>query len=148
MSRGIRLLVVMVEAALLYSATSFVLVFTIALTSPATTSTVMRNFELACVFLVPTAAAPWWVFRRLRPYYSQREVRAATGTYAFVAPIAYGAGLAVGPVLGGYMGILLGDAFAIIGAILEVVLLVGVATLFGVSIALRILNLQERVEAN
>ena len=46
-----------------------------------------QTLASALEILIPTGAAVWWIFRKLRARYSRREVRAASITFALMTPV-------------------------------------------------------------
>jgi hypothetical protein len=87
-----RLFVVVLEAALIATAGSFLSILASSLDESwfyATPGGLARWQTLASALeiLIPTGAAAWWIFRRLRARYSRREVRAASITFALITPV-------------------------------------------------------------
>ncbi len=67
----------------------------------------VQGVGVAATVLVPICLAASWVFRRLRGRLIRREALVATLAFGIFVPVPLGATLLLGPIVGGYTGILL-----------------------------------------
>jgi len=127
MRPALRLFLVMGQAALMVTVTYFAFIL-IAVWHLVPHVSVGVQAALGAVgVLAPICFATWWIFRRLRVYYERREARAAAITFGLFTPVPLGIGLLLGPVVGGYTGILLGTESRLVafsGAVMGIVVMI------------------------
>jgi hypothetical protein len=149
-SRIFRLFAVIGQAATLFTVANFLLVLVLvkalvppdALSGPPPrTPSIGEAFTLIAVLVGPAALGYWWIFRKLRGDYSQRQARSAAMAFAIVSPIPLGISLLLGPIVGGYTGIFLGTEsrwVAFSGAVLWIVMVIALMTFIPSLLALRL----------
>ncbi len=106
---------------------------------------IVQGIGVALTVLVPICLAAWWIFRKLRTLYGQRDARVAAITFGVFAPVPLAISLLLGPIVGGYTGMFLGTdsrlvAFSgvVLGIVLMIALMTFVASLLALWITRRI----------
>lgn len=140
MSRTLRLFVVIAQAAFLFTVACFLLtiVLFLLLVPPGVRSgqlppvpTVGEVITLLVVLVGPPALGFWWIFRKLRSEYPRRQALGAALAFAVFSPVPLIIGLAVGPVAGDYVDILLRTEsrwVAFSGAVLGIIVMIALTT--------------------
>lgn len=148
--RTFRLFAVVGQAAALFTAAALLLVLALAkaLIPPAVlfgptprVPSISEAFTEIAALVVPAALGYWWIFRKLHGDYPKRQARSAAMAFAICSPIPLGIGLLLGPIAGGYTGVLLGTdsrAVAFAGAMLWIVVVITLMTFGPTLLALRI----------
>jgi hypothetical protein len=143
MRPGLRLFLVMGKAALTVTATYFALILIAVRPIIPHVSVGVQATAGAVAVLAPICLATWWIFRRLQAHYSRREARAAAIIFGLFTPVPLGIGLLLGPIVGGYTGILLRTESRLVafsGAVMGIVVMITLMTFVPSLLALRIIR--------
>lgn len=84
---------------------------------------IVQAVVLAVTLATPIGAAAWWIFKKLRPNYSQRTARAAAIAFGLFTPVSLGVGVLLSTIIGAYAEGLAGyPFFGLAGAFLGIVI--------------------------
>jgi len=79
--------------------------------------------DVAATVLIPTGAAAWWIFWKLRPNNPSRTARDAAFAFCIFTPVSLGVAVLLSTFVGGYAERLSGNPmFAPVGAFLGIVI--------------------------
>ena len=119
------LLVIVAEAALLFTVAYFVIILIVV--KPIVGLRVplaVRAIATGLGVILPSVTAAWWMFRKLLANYSRSEALGAAIAFGVFAPVPLAIGLVLGQIVGGYVGVFLGNRFAFAGAVAGIVLMI------------------------
>lgn len=115
-----RLFMTSAQAALLFTATSWALTFTILGLIPEAPT--HRGMSIAVAVILPDALGTWLIFRKLRLDHGRGDARRAATAFAVSAPVALAVSLPLAGLVGAYTEGTLGGRFILLAVLGFVVL--------------------------
>ena len=110
---------------------------------------IVQGIGVTATVLAPICSADWWIYLKLRTYYTRREARAAAIAFGVSTPVLLGIALLLGPIVGGYTDIFLGTQSRLVafwGVVLGIAIMIALMTFAIGLIALWITRRIERSE--
>jgi hypothetical protein len=145
MREAFRLFIVIGQAALIVTAACFAPALAIIKFKFAPTS-IEEVILGAMMVVIPAGIAGWWIFRKLKAHHPRREARAAAIACAVLTPATLAMGLVLGPVFGGYAGVLFGDRLAFLSAVTGVIVILTIMNFALVSFTLWIMGIDSSLQ--